>query len=140
MGTFLIIKVSRSAFHFSGEIMRNVPIILRNSTVGGRSPETLSAGIKRTAGSHPKERVSGGLPRTLAHIYKVRFELFELSRLSVNFRTESTTLWFQRHRPAWAGPRSRECSQEAPALRRHACAPISECCASARDFRPAPFA
>ncbi len=39
----------------------------RKSTVGGSSPETLSAGIKRTAGSHPKERVSGELPRALAH-------------------------------------------------------------------------
>jgi len=35
---------------------------LRKSIVGGSSPETLSAGIKRTAGSHPKERVSGELP------------------------------------------------------------------------------
>ncbi len=40
---------------------------LRKATVGGSSPETLSAGIKRTAGSHPKERVSGELPRALAH-------------------------------------------------------------------------
>ena len=40
---------------------------LRNSTVGGRPPETLSWGIKRTAGSHPKERVSGGLPRAMVH-------------------------------------------------------------------------
>ena len=40
---------------------------LGNATVGGRPPETFCAGIKRTAGSHPKERVSGGLPRNLAH-------------------------------------------------------------------------
>ncbi len=40
---------------------------LRKSTVGGSSPDTLSEGIKRTAGSHPKERVSGELPRALAH-------------------------------------------------------------------------
>ena len=39
---------------------------LHKSTVGGRPPETLSAGIKRTAGSHPKERLFGGLPRALA--------------------------------------------------------------------------
>jgi len=39
---------------------------LRKATVRGSSPETLSAGIKRTAGSHPNERVSGELPRTLA--------------------------------------------------------------------------
>jgi len=31
---------------------------LRKSTVGGSSPETLSQGIKRTAGSHPRESVS----------------------------------------------------------------------------------
>jgi hypothetical protein len=37
-------------------------------TVGGRSAEPRSLGIKRTAGSHPKERGSGGLPRTMAHI------------------------------------------------------------------------
>ena len=34
----------------------------REFTVRGRPPDTLSAGIKRTAGSHPKERVSGGVP------------------------------------------------------------------------------
>jgi len=33
---------------------------LHESTVAGWPPETLSVGIKRTAGSHPKERVSGG--------------------------------------------------------------------------------
>ena len=67
LGTFRIIKLSRPVFHLSGKIMRNVNIIRRNSTVGGRSPETLSAGIKRTAGSHPKARVSGDLPAALAH-------------------------------------------------------------------------
>jgi hypothetical protein len=45
---------------------------LRKSTVGGSSPETLSEGIKRTAGSHPKERVSGELPRALVHIWKIK--------------------------------------------------------------------
>jgi hypothetical protein len=45
---------------------------LRKSTVGGRPPEPLSWGIKRTAGSHPKERGSGGLPRALAHIWNSR--------------------------------------------------------------------
>jgi hypothetical protein len=49
------------------------------STVGGRAPETLSAGIKRTEGSHPKERVSGALPRTPAHArnsQRPRIEIF----------------------------------------------------------------
>ena len=45
---------------------------VRNSTVGGRSPKTLYAGIKRTAGSHPKERVLGNLPRALAPIRNSR--------------------------------------------------------------------
>jgi len=40
---------------------------LHESTVAGWLPETLSAGIKRTAGSHPKERVSGGQPADPAH-------------------------------------------------------------------------
>ncbi len=50
---------------------------LRKSTVGGSSPETLSAGIKRTAGSHPKERVSGELPRARVHILKIECSLAE---------------------------------------------------------------
>jgi hypothetical protein len=45
---------------------------LRQSTVGGSSPETLSEGIKRTAGSHPKERVSGELPRALVYFWKIK--------------------------------------------------------------------
>jgi len=45
---------------------------LRKSTVGGRPPEALSWGIKRTAGSHPQERASGGLPRILAPIRNSR--------------------------------------------------------------------
>jgi len=53
-------------------IMGNVPIIRRKSTVGGRPPETLSLGIKRTGGSHPMERVSGGLPRALPPIRNSR--------------------------------------------------------------------
>jgi len=48
---------------------------LRKSTVGGSSPDTLSVGIKRTAGSHPKERVSGELPRALVHISKIECSL-----------------------------------------------------------------
>jgi len=40
---------------------------LHESTASGWTPETLSAGIKRTAGSHPKERVSGGQP-AIRHI------------------------------------------------------------------------
>ncbi len=44
---------------------------LCKSTVGGSSPETLSAGIKRTAGSHPKESVAGELPRALVHTWKI---------------------------------------------------------------------
>jgi hypothetical protein len=64
LGTFRIIKLSRPVFHLSGKIMRNVNIIRRNSTVGGRSPETLSAGIKRTAGSHPSEGMPSTRPNT----------------------------------------------------------------------------
>jgi hypothetical protein len=52
---------------------------VRNSTVGGRPPKTLSAGIKRTAGSHPKERVLGGLPRALPPIRNSRFPPTESS-------------------------------------------------------------
>jgi len=48
----------------------NTKSIRRKSTVGGSSPETLSQGIKRTAGSHPRESVSGELPRKLAHAWK----------------------------------------------------------------------
>jgi hypothetical protein len=50
---------------------------LSKSTVGGSSPETLSAGIKRTAGSHPKEDISGELPRALVHILKIKCSLAE---------------------------------------------------------------
>ena len=97
MRTFLIIKVSRSVFHLSGAIMRNVPIILpifrkyglRNSTVGGRPPETLSAGIKRTAGSHPKERVSGGLPRTLSPACNIKSELLQINRIGGRGRSRT---------------------------------------------------
>ena len=39
----------------------------------GSSPETLSEGIKRTAGSHPEERVSGELPRALVHIRRIKY-------------------------------------------------------------------
>ena len=68
MGTFLIMWTDKcNTAGLLSLIMRNVPIIRRNSIDGGRPPETLSAGIKRTAGSHPKARVSGGLPRSLAH-------------------------------------------------------------------------
>jgi hypothetical protein len=50
---------------------------LHKSAVGGSSPETLSQGIKRTAGSHPRESVSGELPRAVVHIGKIKCSLVE---------------------------------------------------------------
>jgi len=57
---------------FSVPIVRASEKRTLQSTVGGRSPETLSWGIKRTAGSHPQERVSGDLPRALVHTGKAK--------------------------------------------------------------------
>jgi len=44
----------------------------RECTVSGWAPETFSLGIKRTEGSHPKEKVSGVQPADLAHSPKFK--------------------------------------------------------------------